>query len=117
MHINLWYQIHISTISLSTVRLSKRKTVRYNLIFRTTRSKSKSQQNAKQVDVAVEHKPYDRKVFLLELQPQHWFPWLGFSLVLFSFFIEIPGQYLQRVTIFPCQAIDHQASHYRGYIL
>jgi hypothetical protein len=25
MQINLWYQIHISAISLSTVRLSKRK--------------------------------------------------------------------------------------------
>jgi hypothetical protein len=84
MQINLWYHIHISTISLSTVRLSKRKTVRYNIVFRTTRSPSKSQQNAKQVDVAVEHKRYDTEVFLLEIQPQHWFPWPGFSLELFS---------------------------------
>jgi hypothetical protein len=65
MQINLLYQIHISTVSLSTVRLSKRKTVRYNPIFRTKRSPSKSQQNAKQVDVAVEHKPYEREVLLL----------------------------------------------------
>lgn len=60
MQINLWYHIHISTISLSTVRLPKRKTVRYNFIFRTSRSPSTSQENANQVDVATEHKPYVR---------------------------------------------------------
>ena len=75
MQIILWYQIHISTISLSTVRLSKRKTVRYNLIFSTTRSPSKSQQNAKKVGLAVDHKPYEREVSLLELQPQNWLSW------------------------------------------